>query len=167
LARELQEPHFNDLVNRDTRLTRSSIATRLYPPTVSTRKYRACGGIDRGYLAETACGDLAPTIYLFCSFLALVLRQELERRVEEHSWTLEWADIIRDLDHLDHTTITVDDHRDVVRSEIKGTLSKVFHAAGVSDHPPSAPPDRYPETPAHSSQSGSRVAHFASGSGRS
>jgi hypothetical protein len=24
----------------------------------------------------------------------------LERRLEQHGWTLEWADIIRDLDHL-------------------------------------------------------------------
>ena len=38
--------------------------------------------------------------HVFCSFLALVLRKELQDRVERHGWSLEWADIIRDLDRL-------------------------------------------------------------------
>jgi hypothetical protein len=65
----------------------------------------------------------------------LVVRQELERRLEQHGWTLEWADIVRDLDHLDETTITVDEKNYVIRSEIKGTLGKVFQAAGVAIPP--------------------------------
>ena len=72
---------------------------------------------------------------MFCSFLALVVRQELERRLEPHGRTLEWADIVRDLDHLDETTITVDEKSYVIRSEIKGTLGKVFQAAGVAIPP--------------------------------
>ena len=79
--------------------------------------------------------DRAIRGHVFCSFLALVLRQELERRLEDHGWTLEWADIIRDLDHLDETTITVDDMAYVIRSEIKGTLGKIFHATGVAIPP--------------------------------
>ena len=73
--------------------------------------------------------------HVFCSFLALVLRQELERRLEEQGWTLEWADIIRDLDHLQETTITVDEKAYVIRSQIKGTLGKVFQATGVAIPP--------------------------------
>lgn len=73
--------------------------------------------------------------HVFCSFLALVVRQELERRLEQHGWTLEWADIVRDLDRLDETTITVDEKSYVIRSEIKGTLGKVFQAAGVAIPP--------------------------------
>lgn len=73
--------------------------------------------------------------HVFCSFLALVVRQELERRLNEHGWTLEWADIVRDLDHFDETTITVDEKPYVIRSEIKGTLGKVFQAAGVAIPP--------------------------------
>ena len=41
----------------------------------------------------------------------------------------------RDLDHLDKTTITVDEKHSVIRSEIKGTLGKVFQAAGVAIPP--------------------------------
>ena len=73
--------------------------------------------------------------HVFCSFLALVLRQELERRLEEQGWTLEWADIVRDLDHLRETTITVDEKDYVIRSQIKGTLGKVFQAIGVAIPP--------------------------------
>jgi hypothetical protein len=73
--------------------------------------------------------------HVFCSFLALLVRQELERRLEQHGWTLEWADIVRDLDHFDETTITVDEKPYVIRSEIKGTLGKVFQAAGVAIPP--------------------------------
>jgi transposase len=73
--------------------------------------------------------------HVFCSFLALVLRQELERRLEAQGATVEWADIIRDLDHLQATTITVDEKAYVIRSQIKGTLGKVFQAAGVAIPP--------------------------------
>jgi len=73
--------------------------------------------------------------HVFCSFMALVIRQELERRLEQHGWTFEWADIIRDLDHLQETTITVDEKDYVIRSQIKGTLGKVFQATGVAIPP--------------------------------
>jgi DDE family transposase len=73
--------------------------------------------------------------HVFCSFLALVMRQELERRLAQHGWTLEWADIVRDLDHLQETTITVDEKEYVIRSQIKGTLGKVFQATGVAIPP--------------------------------
>lgn len=73
--------------------------------------------------------------HVFCSFLALVLRQELERRLARQEATLEWADIVRDLDHLQETTITVDEKDYVIRSQIKGTLGKVFQATGVAIPP--------------------------------
>ena len=73
--------------------------------------------------------------HVFCSFLALVMRQELERRLAHQGWTLEWADIIRDLDHLQETAITVDDKDYVIRSQIKGTLGKVFQTTGVAIPP--------------------------------
>jgi len=73
--------------------------------------------------------------HVFCSFLALVLRQELERRLEQQGSTFEWADIIRDLDHLQETTITVEEKEYVIRSQIKGTLAKVFQTAGLAIPP--------------------------------
>jgi transposase len=70
--------------------------------------------------------------HVFCSFLALLLRQELQRRLAERQWTLEWAHVIDDLDALHETTITLDTRAYVVRSEAKGTVGKVFQACGVA-----------------------------------
>jgi hypothetical protein len=73
--------------------------------------------------------------HVFCSFLALVLRQELQRRLAAKRWALEWADVVHDLDHLHETTIQIHDHAYVVRSETKGTVGKVFQACGVAIPP--------------------------------
>jgi len=45
---------------------------------------------------------------VFCSFLALVVRKELQDRLERKGWTLEWADLIRDLDSLQEIEIRID-----------------------------------------------------------
>ena len=73
--------------------------------------------------------------HVFCSFLALVLRQELQRRVVAKRWAFEWADVVRDLDHLHETAIQLNDQAYVVRSETKGTVGKVFQACGVAIPP--------------------------------
>jgi hypothetical protein len=70
--------------------------------------------------------------HVFCSFLALVLRRELERRLEDHGRRLEWADVIRDLDLLQEVELEVDGKRYLLRSETKGTAGKVFQACGVA-----------------------------------
>ena len=38
--------------------------------------------------------------HVVCSFLALLLRKELEDRLAAKQWKLEWGDFIRDLDNL-------------------------------------------------------------------
>jgi transposase len=73
--------------------------------------------------------------HVFCSFLALVLRQELQRRLAAKRWTLEWADLVRDLDQLHETTIRINDQAYVIRSETKGVVGKVFQACGVAVPP--------------------------------
>lgn len=73
--------------------------------------------------------------HVFCSFLALVLQQELQRRLAAKYWSLEWADVVHDLDALHETTITIDSHAYIVRSEAKRTVGKVFQACGVAIPP--------------------------------
>ena len=70
--------------------------------------------------------------HVFCSFLALVLRKELQDRLESKGWSLEWNDIIHDLDNLLEMEITVQDKRYIVRSEITGAEGKVAKACGVA-----------------------------------
>jgi transposase len=77
--------------------------------------------------------------HVFCSFLALVLRKELQDRLEAKGWHLEWADIIRDLDNLLELEVAVSGKGYLIRNEIKGNAGKVAQAAGVA-LPPSIRP---------------------------
>jgi transposase len=70
--------------------------------------------------------------HVFCSFLALVLRQELQARLEERGQKLEWADVIGDLDRLQVVEVEQDGKRFLLRSEAQGTCGKVFQAVGVA-----------------------------------
>jgi transposase len=70
--------------------------------------------------------------HVFCSFLALTLRKELDRRLLGAGHDFEWADIKQDLSVLEE--ITIEDHNKklAVRTECKGTCGKVFQAVGVA-----------------------------------
>ena len=70
--------------------------------------------------------------HVFCSFLALVLRQELQSRLEARGEDVEWADVIRDVDELQVVEVEQDGKRFLLRSETKGTCGKAFQAAGVA-----------------------------------
>lgn len=73
--------------------------------------------------------------HVFCSFLALVLRKELQERLERKGWHLEWRDVIDDLDELLEMEIAVKGKGYIVRSETKGVVGKVAQAAGVAMPP--------------------------------
>jgi hypothetical protein len=70
--------------------------------------------------------------HVFCSFLALVLRQELQARLEERGHKPEWADVIGDLDRLQVVEVEQDGKRFLLRSEAQGTCGKVFQTVGVA-----------------------------------
>ena len=70
--------------------------------------------------------------HVFCSFLALVLRKELERRLNAAGHVYEWSDIKQDLKTLQQVTIEEDGKRLAIRSECKGVCGKVFQAVGVA-----------------------------------
>lgn len=73
--------------------------------------------------------------HVFCSFLALVLRKELARRLETAGHTLEWSDIKQDLKALQETVIEENGKRLAVRSQCLGTCGKTFQAVGVAVPP--------------------------------
>ena len=54
--------------------------------------------------------------HVSCSFLALLLRKQLEDRLARKQWKLEWADVIRDLDNL-------------VEMEVRSAAKATFSAA--------------------------------------
>jgi transposase len=70
--------------------------------------------------------------HVFCSFLAFMLMKELMGRLEAKSYTLEWKDIIRDLDHMDEVELEEDGKRFLIRTGASGSCGKVLQAAGVA-----------------------------------
>ena len=73
--------------------------------------------------------------HVFCSFLALVLRKELERQLNLAGHVFEWADIKQDLKALQQVTIEEDSRRMAIRSKCEGVCGKVFQAVGVAMPP--------------------------------
>jgi hypothetical protein len=56
----------------------------------------------------------------------------LQDRLESKGWSLEWADVIHDLDRLQEVEMSLDGKNYVVRTETKGTVGKEFQACGVA-----------------------------------
>ena len=73
--------------------------------------------------------------HVFCSFLALILRKELERRLNASGHVFEWSDIKQDLKALHQVTIEENGKCLAVRSQCKGVCGKVFQAVGVAMPP--------------------------------
>ena len=74
--------------------------------------------------------------HVFCSFLALVLKRELEIRMEQKGLAAEWAEVIRGLDNLQQAELSLQGSRFLFRSQLKGRC--------LSSHPRcrSRPPAR-------------------------
>jgi hypothetical protein len=70
--------------------------------------------------------------HVFCSFLALVLKSELEQRIADLGRTASWTEILADLDSLTETEIAHDDKRFLVRSSPRPAASLAVRAAGVA-----------------------------------
>ena len=70
--------------------------------------------------------------HVFCSFLALLLRRELEDRLARKEWKLEWADVIRDLDNIIEMEVAISGKGYVFRGQTSGVAGKVFQACGVA-----------------------------------
>jgi hypothetical protein len=73
--------------------------------------------------------------HVFCSFLALALRKELDHRLEKAGHSFEWADIKQDIKALQEITIEDNGKTLFVRSECMGTCGKVFQAVGIAMPP--------------------------------
>ena len=73
--------------------------------------------------------------HVFCSFLALVIRKELDYKLESAGHCFEWADIKQDLKALQEITIEDRGKPLVIRSECHGTCGKIFQAVGVAPPP--------------------------------
>src|SRR5215471_14947960 len=70
--------------------------------------------------------------HVFCSFLALVLKIELEQRIAALGESGSWPEILSDLDALAETTMDQDGKRFVLRSAPRPAATLALRAAGVA-----------------------------------
>lgn len=71
--------------------------------------------------------------HVFCSFLALLLRHELQKRLEAAELGhVEWSPMIRDLDRVRWVDVENGGRRYRLRTEAPGVAGKVFQACGVA-----------------------------------
>jgi transposase len=87
--------------------------------------------------------------HVFCSFLALLLRKELNDRLAAAGRQCEWADIIRDVDQIVQTDVEQAGRRLRLRAAAPGCAGAVFQAVGVALPPTiqlaaQPPPDPLP-----------------------
>lgn len=73
--------------------------------------------------------------HVFCSFLALMVRKELEARLASRGEKLEWAEIRRDLRALQEVQLELEGRRWLLRTEVRGVCHSVLQAAGVAVPP--------------------------------
>jgi hypothetical protein len=71
--------------------------------------------------------------HVFCSYLALLLRTELQDRLAARGdGDMAWADVVRDLDRVEEVELEKDGKRLLLRTEAVGVAGRVFQAAGVA-----------------------------------
>jgi hypothetical protein len=73
--------------------------------------------------------------HVFCSFLALLLKTELERRMKFADLQCEWAQVLRGLEALQQVEATFEDKRFLLRSQLGAEASAALRATGVAAPP--------------------------------
>jgi len=76
--------------------------------------------------------DAAIRRHVFCSFLALVLRKELDERCRVAGPRPEWADVLRELDRLQEMELNKDGRQVIMRTPATGIIGPLFKAARIA-----------------------------------
>jgi hypothetical protein len=74
--------------------------------------------------------------HVFCSFLALMLLHELDRRMQAHGFPYEWARLREDLDALEEIRMDTLGRKVLLRTAPRGAAGRALQAAGVALGPP-------------------------------
>lgn len=77
--------------------------------------------------------------HVFCSFLALLLHHELQKRLKAHNNQFEWDVICRDLESLAEVQVREEEQWYALRTALQGVTGKVLQTVGVAVPPPVKP----------------------------
>jgi len=67
--------------------------------------------------------------------LALILKKELDRRLQANGYNFEWNEIREDLKSLQEVMIKSQDKTMILRTQVKGACGKIFQSTGVAIPP--------------------------------
>lgn len=107
-------------------------------------KYKELWQVERIFRDVKSLLDTRPVFHqryenirgnLFCSFLSLILRKELEQRLSNAGFMFEWSDIKQDLTALQLIKIDENGKRFAVRTQCQGACGKIFQAVKVAVPP--------------------------------
>jgi Transposase DDE domain len=114
--------------------------TQLHPLNAMMR-YRDLLVVEQLFRSEKALLATRPIYHqtdeairghVFCSFLALVLRKELEERLAAARLKPEWRELLAELDRLQEIEAEQDGKRFILRTPVTGVAGKAFQAVGVA-----------------------------------
>jgi transposase len=78
--------------------------------------------------------------HVFVSFLALLIKDELLRRIKAKGCDCEWPDILRDLKAVKAVDVREGGQTYMLRTALQGCAGKIFQAVGVAPPPSVMPP---------------------------
>jgi len=113
---------------------------RISPPQ-AVRRYRDQQTVEQLFRVAKATmrtrpiyhsSDAAIRSHVFCSFLALILHQALDEKLRHAGKRVEGADLLRDLDRLQHGEIAHNGKRWQVRTEAGAAAAAAFKATRVA-----------------------------------
>jgi transposase len=122
------------VLRTNTELPAAEVALQFKQLWMVEQWFRSCKSLLETRPIYHHCDDTIRG-HVFCSFLALVLRYELQSRLKAKGRTLEWADVIRDLERVQQVEVEHQGRRFLLRSQLSGTAGRVFQAAGVAVPP--------------------------------
>ncbi|MDA8135526.1 MAG: IS1634 family transposase [Desulfobacteraceae bacterium] len=114
--------------------------TNLTPEQIAL-KYKELWRVERVFRDVKSLLDTRPVYHqkdeniaghVFCSFLALLLRKDLDQCLAENKHQFEWNEIKQDLKALKQVEIEENGQRFAIRSECKGVCSKIFQSVHVA-----------------------------------
>jgi hypothetical protein len=115
-----------------------------YPPATVALQYKRLWMVEAMIRTTKAILETRPIYHkcdetirghVFCSFLALLLKAELEKRLEARGEAWEWAEVLRGLDNLQEVAAVFRGRRYLLRSQFTGQAYAAIRATGVAVPP--------------------------------
>jgi hypothetical protein len=122
------------VLRTNTELTAAEVALQYKQLWLVEQWFRSCKALLETRPIYHRC-DATIRGHVFCSFLALLLRQQLQGQLQERGHQFEWAQVMRDLERVQYVEVEQGDRRFRLRSELSGTAGRVFQTVGVAAPP--------------------------------